>query len=108
MIMPPKLQKIYDFLYAYEQCYDHQNEKRAKGGRPRVYTHTSFILFFISMFLKKKFTYKQMARTVRKDFARYGFPSAPSRKTIRERFKRLTGQVHDAPNRCVLLPKSMS
>ena len=87
--MSPKLKKIYDFLYCYEQVYVFEHEKRPKGGRPRTYTHSSFILFFISMFLNRIFTYKKMARKAEKDFAKYGFPRAPSRKTIRERFKQL-------------------
>lgn len=87
--MSPKLKKIYDFLYSYEQVYVFENEKRPKGGRKRTYTHSSFILFFISMFLKGIFAYKKMAREAKKDFTKYGFPKAPSRKTIRERFKQL-------------------
>ena len=51
--MSTKLQKIYDFLYAYELAYVFEKERRPKGGRPRSYTHTSFILFFIAMFLHK-------------------------------------------------------
>lgn len=87
--MSPKLQKIYNFIYTYELSYCHVHEKRPQGGRPRTYTHTSFILFFIAMFLNKQFTYKKMARRVKKDFAKYGFTQPPSRKTIRERFKKL-------------------
>lgn len=87
--MSTKLQKIYDFLYAYELAYVFEKERRPKGGRPRSYTHTSFILFFIAMFLQRRFAYKKMARQAQKDFAKYGFIRAPSRKTIRERFKAL-------------------
>ena len=91
--MSPKLQKIYDFLYAYEQIYKYEYEKRPMGGRAYTYTHTSFILFFIAMFLKRHFTYKTMARVVKKDFAKYGFSQPPSRKTIRERFKKLPAVI---------------
>lgn len=87
--MPPKLQKIYAFLYTYEQNYMYEKEKRPKGGRPQKYSHSSFILFFIAMFLKRIFRYKKMARLVKKDYAHYGFLTAPSRKTIRRRFKKL-------------------
>lgn len=88
--MPPKLQKIYDFLYIYEQSYIYKHERRKKGGRRKTYSHTSFILFFISMFLKRIFEYKKMERQMKKDYARYGFTKSPSRKTIRERFKKLS------------------
>lgn len=87
--MSPKLQKIYDFLYEYEQVYLQQHAKRPKGGRCRTYTDSSFILFFIAMFLRRKYAYKTMARIVKTDFAKYGFPKPPARKTIRERFKKL-------------------
>lgn len=90
--MSPKLQKIYDFLYSYEQSYKNsklKNSKKSKGGRPLTYSDTSFILFFMSMFLKGIFKYKKMERTVKKDFSKYGFSKPPSRKTIRRRFQQL-------------------
>lgn len=87
--MPPRLKKLYDFLYAFEECYVFEQEKRPKGGRRRTYSHTGFILFFISMFLRRTFAYKTMARLAKSDFAKYGFPSPPSRRTIRERFKQM-------------------
>ena len=94
--MPPKLQKIYDFLYCYEESYKYEKlkfVKKSKGGRRRIYTDTSFILFFISMFLNGIFKYKKMARIVKKDFAKYGFPKPPSRKTIRRRFQQLPAVI---------------
>lgn len=83
--MSPKLQKIYNFLYSFESTYAYQYQKRPKGGRINSYSHSSFILFFMSMFLKKKFRFKTMERILKKDYALYGFSTAPSRKTIRRR-----------------------
>jgi hypothetical protein len=87
--MSPNLQKIYHFMYAIEQVYSFSKEKRKQGGSPKVYTHTSFILFFIHMFLQGIFTFKTMARILQKNYSQYGFPQAPSRKTIRRRFQAL-------------------
>lgn len=89
--MQPKLRKIYDFLYEYEQTYvfKQKKEQKRKGGRPKTYTDTSFLLFFMAMFLKGIFAFKKMARIIKKDYAQYGFIKPPSRKTIRERFKKL-------------------
>ena len=45
------------------------------------------------MFLKGIFKYKKMARIVKKDFRKYGFPKPPSRKTIRRRFQQLPAVI---------------
>jgi hypothetical protein len=49
--MSPKVQKIYNFIYPFEKAI-FLNKKRPKGGRKKTYSHTSFILFFIAMFLQ--------------------------------------------------------
>jgi len=87
--MSLKLQNIYDFIYHFEEIYIFLHEKRPKGGRKKTYSHTSFILFFIAMFLRGVFRFKTMRRICLKEYAKYGFVQAPSRKTIRERFKKL-------------------
>ena len=87
--MSPKVQKIYDFIYHFEEVYMFSHEKRPKGGRKKTYSHTSFILFFIAMFLRGIFQFKTMKRICSKEYAKYGFVQSPSRKTIRERFKKL-------------------
>lgn len=92
-MMPLKLQKIYVFLYTYEQNYIDEQEKSPKGDRTQKYSHSSFILFFISLYLKRVFRYKKMARLAKKDYAHYGFVRAPSRKTIRMRFKKLPSVI---------------
>jgi len=86
--MSPKVQKIYDFIYQFEKGYIFLNEKRPKGGRKKTYSHTSFILFFIAMFLQGIFRFKTMRRICLNDYMKYGFVQAPSPKTIRERFKK--------------------
>jgi hypothetical protein len=86
--MSPKVQKIYNFIYQFEKGYIFLNEKRPKGGRKRIYSHTSFILFFIAMFLQGIFRFKTMRRICLNDYMKYGFIQAPFRKTIRERLKK--------------------
>jgi hypothetical protein len=83
--MSPNLEKLYDFLLVLETYYCYSYEKRPKGGRPSAYKHSSFIFFFASMFTKKIFRFKTMERYLKKDYAKYGFKTPPSRKTIRRR-----------------------
>ena len=87
--MSSNLQKIYNFMYAIEQIYVSFQERRPKGGAKKTYTHTSFILFFIGMFLKGIFSFKRMEKILKTDYEAYGFPKSPSRKTIRRRFHQL-------------------
>lgn len=83
--MSPKLQKIYSFLLVLESYYNHLHQKRPKGGRINQYSHSSFIIFFMSMFTKKVFRFKTMERLVSQDYELYGFHKSPCRKTIRRR-----------------------
>lgn len=83
--MSPKLQKIYLFLLVLESYYNHLHQKRPKGGRVNQYSHSSFIIFFMSMFTKKVFRFKTMERLAKKNYELYGFSKAPCRKTIRRR-----------------------
>jgi hypothetical protein len=61
------------------------HQKRPKGGRVNEYSHSSFIIFFMSMFTKKVFRFKTMERLAKKSHELYGFSKAPCRKTIRRR-----------------------
>lgn len=45
------------------------------------------------MFLRGVFQFKTMRRICLKEYAKYGFVKAPSRKTIRERFKKLPALI---------------
>lgn len=87
--MPPKLQMIFDFLLVCEKAYEQAHEQRPKGGAKKTYSHSSFILFFISMFLRRIYQFKTMARILKTNYAYYGFKKAPCRKTIRLRYKKL-------------------
>ena len=82
-----KLSWLYDFIVPFEQEYLQKHEKRPKGGKPKAYSHTSFLLFFINMFLFRIFRFKTMAKYAIKHYEKFGFPTNPSRKTIRRRLK---------------------
>lgn len=69
---------------SHHNTYDHQ--KRPKNGRINKFSHSRFILFFISTFLRKIFRFKTMERQLKKDYALYSFPTAHSRRTICCRF----------------------
>jgi Transposase DDE domain len=60
--------------------------KNPKGGKPHIYTHASFVLFFVVVLYKRIYTFKGMEKFARAHFKLFGFPSVPSRKTIRRRF----------------------
>jgi len=80
-----KLAWLYEFLLKFEREYELEHEKRPKGGARNTYKHASFILFFISVFLKRIFAFKSMAKYAKIHYAKYYFPKAPCRKTIRLR-----------------------
>jgi len=82
-----KLSWLLEFLEPFEQKYIEQHEQRPKGGKPKVYSHRSFLLFFINMFLFRIFHFKAMKKYAERHFEKFDFPRCPSRKTIRRRFK---------------------
>lgn len=86
MEMSSKLSKIHEMLVACEKSYEAEHEKRLKGGTAKTFSHASFILFFISMFLSKVFTFQGMEKVAKKRWQHWAFPKPPSRKTIRRRF----------------------
>ena len=61
-------------------------ELKVGRGRPIVYSHSSMLLFFMVMLLKKKYCFKTMEKYAQTHYFIFGFPKAPSRKTIRRRF----------------------
>lgn len=63
--------------------------KNTKGGKPHIYTHASFVLFFVVVLYKRIYTFKGMEKFAKVHFKIFGFPCAPSRKTIRRRFTEL-------------------
>lgn len=85
MEMSPDLRKIHELLMACEKEYESEHGKRPKGGARNTFSHASFILFFISMFLRKIFAFQGMEKAAKERYEQFGFPNAPSRKTIRRR-----------------------
>jgi len=84
-----KLKRLYDFLSVFEKGYVELYEKHPKGGASNTYTHSSFLLFFIAMFIKRIFAFKAMKKYVAIHYAGYFFPKAPCRKTIRLRLHKM-------------------
>lgn len=80
--MPKIIQPLFVLL---QQCADKQHPQR-KRGRPLVYGHIPMLLFFITMALKRIHAFKAMADYAQVHYRRFGFASAPSRKTLRRRF----------------------
>lgn len=88
--MSTNLLEILQFL---QRCYATYEKKRGRG-RPLVYTHASMTLFFMAMALKRIYSFKGMAKYARQHYEDFGFPSAPSRKTIRRHFLGLPACIH--------------
>ncbi len=80
--MPKIIQPLFVLL---QQCADKQHPQ-PKRGRPLVYGHIPMLLFFITMALKRIHAFKAMADYAQVHYRRFGFPSPPSRKTLRRRF----------------------
>lgn len=60
--------------------------KRTKGGKPLQYSHSSFLVFFMVVLYKRIFRFQTMEKFAKVHYATFGFPNAPSRRTIRRRF----------------------
>lgn len=84
-----KLAWLHSFLLDFEADYIATHENRSKGGASYTYSHSSFLLFFISVFIKRIFAFKTMSKYAKTHYANYFFPKAPCRKTIRLRFKKM-------------------
>lgn len=63
--------------------------KNPKGGKPETYSKASFVLFFMIVLYKRIHAFKAMEKYAKVHFTKFGFPKAPSRKTIRRRFLEL-------------------
>jgi Transposase DDE domain len=63
--------------------------KNKKGGKPLKYSHSVFIVFFMVVLYKRIFRFQTMQKYAKVNYADFGFPDAPSRKTIRRRFLEL-------------------
>lgn len=93
--MSTNLIEILNFL---EACYKNEVSKRKKGA-PCTYRKSSMTLFFIVMMVKKIHAFQAMETYAQTHFAIFGFPQAPSRKTIRRWFLRQPALLQD------LMPK---
>lgn len=69
-----------------EQVLQRFRADHPKLGKPYTYPDVGMILFFMTMFLKRIFAFKAMARYANAHYQRFGFTRAPSRQTIRRRF----------------------
>lgn len=59
-----------------------------------MYSLVSMTLFFMVMSLKRIYTFKGMTKYAKEHYEAFGFPKAPSRKTIRRRFLSLPKHIH--------------
>lgn len=82
MLLPEKLQLLMRFIAQIEAKMDF----KPKRGRPYRYSQLGMLLFFVIMQLKRIHRFKAMAKYIKYRYEDYGFPSPPSRKTIRTRF----------------------
>ena len=83
--MSTKLQFLLEFLTRLFSS----RAKNPKGGTTQTFSDASFVLFFMVIFYKRIHSFKAMEKYVKVHFAQFGFPEAPSRKTIRRRFLEL-------------------
>ena len=88
--MSTKLTEILEFLH---RCYSTYQQKKGRG-RPYVYSPASMTLFFIIMSMKKIYSFNGMTKYAKEHYLDFGFPKAPSRKTIRRRFLELPQLIH--------------
>jgi hypothetical protein len=80
--------KLHPILLLLKSCLNTADLISPAGGE-YVYQQSAFILFFIIMMIKKVHKKKAMARYAKAHFAEFGWEKAPSRQTIRRRFKQL-------------------
>jgi hypothetical protein len=69
-----------------EQVFQRFRAEHPKPGKPYTYPEVGMLIFFMTMFLKRIFAFKAMARYAKVHYQRFGFTTAPSRQTIRRRF----------------------
>ncbi len=65
-----------------------------RRGRKYCYNWPSMLLFLMVMFLKGIYSYKGMARYAKAHYSKFGWSSAPSRKTIARRFEALPAVIY--------------
>lgn len=79
----------YDFtpvIHFLELVFQRFRADHPKPGKPYTYSEVGMIIFFMTMFVKRIFTFKGMARYAAEHYHRFGFKTVPSRQTIRRRF----------------------
>lgn len=93
--MEAKLRFLLNFLLPLEALLKCKRQR----GKPKKYSDSGMLLFFIVMALKRIYAFKKMHTYVKSNYGLFGFASAPSRKTIRLRFEAMPVFV------AVLMPK---
>ena len=83
--MSANLIEILDFM---QKCMNNIERKICRG-RPQLYSDASMLLFFVVLSLRRIHTFKSMENFVACHYSAFGFPRAPSRKTIRRRFTQM-------------------
>jgi hypothetical protein len=68
--------KLAYFLEFLRQVFS-QMPKNPKGGKPHIYTHASFVLFFVVVLYKRIYTFKGMEKFARAHFSYLVFQVCP-------------------------------
>jgi uncharacterized membrane protein YjdF len=63
---------------------------KKQRGRKQIYSSTSMILFFMVMMFKKIYAFQSMETYAKQPYQWFGWQKAPSRKTIRVRFEKIS------------------
>lgn len=87
----------YDFnpiINFFDRVFLRFRQQHPKAGKPSTYSEVRMLLFFMTMFLKRIFTFKGMARYAAIHPTQFGFSTPPSRQTIRRRFYTLPTLLH--------------
>ncbi len=90
-MMPSNLVILLQFL---EKAKTKIVLKKSRGRKP-IYSTCSMILFFMVMMLKKIYTFKTMETYAKQYYQYFGWQKAPSRKTIRTRFEKLSADLEN-------------
>ena len=86
--MDTKLVILYDFLQSIWP------KPVLKAGKPYQYSWPSLLLFWMVMFLKRIHSFQAMERYASHHYTRFGWQSAPSRKTLMRRFQALPPVIY--------------
>lgn len=103
-MMPSNLAILLQFL---EKAKTKIVLKKSRGRKP-IYSTSSMILFFMVMMLKKIYTFKTMETYAKQYYQYFGWQKAPSRKTIRTRFEKLSADLENVVSSVALACMDLS